>query len=431
VSDEATFMRLAAHPGVPRLVRGDARFAAVLDESMRRALRAAHLGEPLPRQFDTTAAVPAATAAVPAATAAVLLLDRIAVDPLEVQVAGLVRSLVPLGGRQATDRVLAVTGWGGGAPMPATQAAARHGVGREWVARARRDVLARLPRRPWVPALDAAGALLSCLAPAHEASRQLREAGITDRIYSPAALLDLAERLGFRWQLELVRTRAGDVIASRRGAARLRHAEQANLRIRSQILAAARGRRIVHDSDLPAAARRTRWYETAAAGDVPDVVALPDGWLAILAPASRGAFDRLLRTMLAVTSSLRVDSLNDGLRRGMAASSLRWSVPDAVLLAYLAYRSDVYLEEDRIAAVDPPSADALTAMDRRLVGAVRDSPSGTLRYHQVVEAYAAAGGSPAAAKVLLARSAALERVDRGLYTARGDAAALRTPARQG
>lgn len=138
------FARLCAHPGVPHLLRGDPRFAAVLDESTRRAMRAIHAGAPVRGQFD-------AAAAIDGATAAVLLLDRIAGGPLEVQVGGLVRSLIPT----AAGRVLNVTGWAGGAPLTTTQVAARDGTGRETVARVRRQILQRLPRRPWLPALDA------------------------------------------------------------------------------------------------------------------------------------------------------------------------------------------------------------------------------------------------------------------------------------
>jgi len=149
-------------------------------------------------------------------------------------------------------------------------------------------------------------------------------------------------------------------------------------------VAAARGRRIAHVTELPAAARRARWHASAAVGgNVPDVVALAGGWLAIVTPPGRGAFDRLLRTMLAVAGSLPVGSLNEGLRRGMAARGLPWSVPDDVLRAYLAHRGDVHVDGEWVTAVVPPSADALAAMDRHLVAAVRDSPTGTLRYHQV------------------------------------------------
>jgi len=78
-----------------------------------------------------------------------------------------------------------------------------------------------------------------------------------------------------------------------------------------------------------------------------------------------------------------------------------------------------------VTAVDPLSSDAMAAMERRLVSVVRSSPTRTLRYQQVVAAYAAAGGSPGTAHVQLSRSAAIERLERGVYAARGDATARR------
>jgi len=96
---------------------------------------------------------------------------------------------------------------------------------------------------------------------------------------------------------------------------------------------------------------------------------------------------------------------------------------DHVLAAYLSYRPDVVVDGDRVVAVDQSPPSALTSTDQRLVSAVRASPSGTLRFHQVVAAYTAAGGTPGTARVQLAQSAALERVGRGVYAARGDAAA--------
>jgi hypothetical protein len=377
-------------------------------------MRAAHTGAPIRSEFDPAAAIPRATAAV-------LLLDRIAEGPLDLQVGGLVRSLIPT----AAARVLDVTGWAGGAPLTTTQVAARDRTGRETVARARRQILQRLPRRPWLPALDAAGALLSCLAPvsADSAARRLRDAGITDRLYTPAALLDLADRLGFGWQLELLADPAGDVVVSSREAKRLRRSRDEARRLRARDLAAARGRRIIHDSELPPAARRAGRAALAEAGALPDLVILPDQWIGTLTPPGRGAFDRLLRAMFAVNHTLPVSTLNDGLRRGMAGAGQRWTVPDHVLAAYLTHRPDAVVDDDRVSAVDPPPPGALTSTDQRLVSAVRTSPSGTLRYHQVVAAYTAAGGTPGTARVQLAQTAALERVARGVYAARGDAAA--------
>jgi len=350
----------------------------------------------------------------------VLLLDRLAEGPLDLQVGGLVRSLIPT----AAARVLDVTGWAGGAPLTTSQVAARDGTGRETVARARRQILQRLPRRPWLPALDAAGALLSCLAPvsANSAVRRLRDAGITDRLYTAAALLDLADRLGFVWQLEFVAGPAGDLVVTSGQARRLRRSRDAARRLRAGVLAAAGGRRIIHDSELPPAARRAG-RGALAEGRIPDVVILPDQWIGTLTAPGRGAFDRLLRAMFAVNHTLPINTLNDGLRRGMAGAGQRWTVPDHVLAAYLNHRPDAVVDRDRVVAVHESPAGALTSTDQRLVSAVRASPTGTLRFHQVVAAYTAAGGTPGTARVQLAQSAALERVGRGVYAARGDAAA--------
>lgn len=411
------FRRLAAHPGVPRIVRGDPRFARVLDEPTRRALIAAHDGRPPTRDLDYRAALPAAAAAVQ-------LLDRIAVQLLEDQVTGLIRSLLPPGSQQL-QRVLEVTGWAGGRPVPTAAVAAAHGVGRASVGLTRRQVRAQLPARPWLPALDAAGEVLHALAPAppDQAARDLRDAQITDRLYDPVALLDLADRLRLDWRLELVAAPDGPLIASRRDAVRIRRDAAAAEQLQASVLAAMRSRRIVHVdelSELPLLAgrpRARRWADLAA---LQHVVRLPGRWLGSIAPSGSSQFDHTLRAMLAVNPTLPVGAVNDGMRRGMATRQLRWTVPDGVLAAYLQQRDDVQVDGDTIHATQPPDDAQLPALQRALLTALRRSPTGTLRYSEIVSVYAASGGSPAAARVYLARSPLLQRVSPGVYAARGD-----------
>jgi len=122
----------------------------------------------------------------------------------------------------------------------------------------------------------------------------------------------------------------------------------------------------------------------------------------------------------AVNPTLPVGAVNDGMRRGMAARQLRWNVPDDILAAYLHHRDDVQLIGDTIRATRPPDDAQLPALQRDVLTALRRSPTGTLRYSEIVSVYAASGGSPAAAKVYLARSPVLQRVARGMYAARGD-----------
>jgi hypothetical protein len=125
-------------------------------------------------------------------------------------------------------------------------------------------------------------------------------------------------------------------------------------------------------------------------------------------PAASHPCPRTARSV-AVNHTLPVSTLNDGLRRGMAGAGKSWTGPDHVLSAYLTHRPDAVVDGDRVTAVDPPRPDALTWMDQRLATAVRASTSGTLRFHQVVAAYTAAGGTPGTARIQLAQSAALER----------------------
>jgi hypothetical protein len=410
--------RLVAHPGMSSLVKSDPRVAGILDEPTRRALLAVHAGRQLPSGVDPAAVLRAATAVV-------LLLDRIAGELLEEQVEGLLRSLRPRAGPDQVRRVLEVTGWGGGQPRTLADVATATGVCRESVARARRLVRARVPRRPWLPALDAAGALLGCLAPvpADQAATSLRDARITDRHYDPAALLDLAGELGYRWQLQLVPGPAGGRIVSTGDAMRLRRRDKSLDNLRVAVLGAMRRSRVLHVRELlnlpalPRMSSEQRWEKLAA---LPGVVGLSAGWLGSVAPAPSSWFDRTLTIMLAVNPTLPISAVSDGLRRGMAARGTAWGVPAEILLEYLAHRDDVTINGDVISAVLPPAIEVVPAMERELVAAVRRAQSGMLRYADVVRAYTAIGGSAGAAQVYLARSPVLQRVGRGMYTARGD-----------
>jgi len=404
--------RLAKHPGMPHAV-SDPRFASVASSALLGQVVAGEVrGQPPADEVRATLA---------RATAIVVRLDEMAQWFLEEQVESLLNAVVA---RHAVSSVLAVTGWAGGTPQGTSVVAAREGITaagmatQVWLARG------ALPVRPWLPALDAAGEVLAALAPAPvpAAAAALRDAGLTDRWYSPAAILDLAAHVDCGWELTIADTATGPQLLTSAGAALLRDEAARETATRRAVVAALRYDRMM---PLPDLARRLDGAVGVqrivdVVGVEPELVLLPGGWVGSYGPTRISAFEHILARVFAVAPELTLSALLDGLARGMAMRSLPWRVPERVVRAYLAGRPGVDLDRDVVRCLKAPPLTVLPPCEAALVEVLRASPTRALPASELVAAYAAGGRSRGAARTLLKRSPVLEPVSYGVYKVRGE-----------
>lgn len=320
-------------------------------------------------------------------------------------------------------------GLGGRPPLTLAEAGQVAGLSGERV----RQLESRLRRQqleaaatPDLPQLDAALAVVSRAVPlpASGVSQLLLEAGLTAGAFSAESLRCAADLLGRDLPFVFSGTGRSTVLLPR-VAPGVGHAPAIESRARRQAERCGAStleqleRELVDDDGLVVTQRQLRVVLDSSGS----VVRLQHGWFAFRDARSSGAFARASLRMLAVTPSLRVESLRDGLRRHNAFRRLATPPPAAVLTEVYRCHPAFRLDGARVSAARATDPGVVGPLNQRMVEILRAAPGGVLTRSQLLDSCHAAGLNLTSVNLYTTYSECLERVGPGLLAARGSVVA--------
>ena len=275
--------------------------------------------------------------------------------------------------------------------------------------------------------LDAAIELVSRAVPlpASGVARLLLEAGLTANAFSAESLRCAAELLGRELPFVFSGTGRATVLLPRATAAAVAHAPAIEARARRQAERCGATTldelesELVEGDGLDVTRQQLRVVlETSGT-----VECLQDGWFTFCDARPSGPFVRASLRMLAVSPSLSVDSLRDGLHRHNSFRRLPAPPPVPVLAATYRCHPAFRLDGADVSAARPVDPDAVGPLNRRMVEILRASPGGVLPRSQLLDACHRAGLNLTSVNLYTTYSECLERVGPGLFAARGSVVA--------
>lgn len=274
-----------------------------------------------------------------------------------------------------------------------------------------------------VPQLDAALAAVARAVPMPSSgvARLLLEAGITVGAFSAESLRCAAELLGRDVPFVSSGTGQSTVLLPRVAAGVAAHATAVEARGRRQAERCGAStldeleRELAHEDRVPVSRRQLRVVlETSGS-----VVWLPEGWFAFRDARSAGPFVRATLRMLAVSPSLPVESLQDGLRRHNAFRRIPAPPPVSVLTDIYQIHPAFQLDDNLVTAVRPIDPGGVGPLNQRMVELLRAAPGGVLARSQLLHACHEAGLNLTSVNLYTTYSECLQRVGPGLFAARG------------
>ncbi|MGI8684262.1 MAG: hypothetical protein ACR2MO_04080 [Acidimicrobiales bacterium] len=283
-----------------------------------------------------------------------------------------------------------------------------------------------------LPQLDAALAAVAKAVPipAHGVARLLLEAGLTANAFSAESLRCAAELLGREVPFVFSGSGRGTVLLPRVAASAVAHAPAIEARARRQAERCGAStleeleKELVQGDGLDVTRRQLRVVlETGGM-----VECLQQGWFTFRDARSSGPFVRASLRMLAVSPSLSVASLRDGLRRHNSFRRLPAPPPEAVLAAIYRCHPGFRLDGADVSAAQPIDPAVVGPLNQRMVQILRAAPGGVLPRSQLLDACHEAGLNLTSVNLYTTYSECLERVGPGLFAARGCVVAPHTRA---
>ncbi|HEX2701132.1 MAG TPA: hypothetical protein VHM89_13100 [Acidimicrobiales bacterium] len=274
-----------------------------------------------------------------------------------------------------------------------------------------------------LPQLDAAidAVAKAVPLPASQVPRLLLEARLTVGAFCAESLRCAAELFGR--ELPFVFSGAGrtTVLLPRLASAAVAHAPAIEARARRQAERCGAStlerleRELVEGDGVEVTRRQLRVVlETCRS-----LECLQDGWFTFRDARSSGPFVRASMRMLAVTPSLSVESLHDGLRRHNSFRRLPPPPPVSVLTRIYACHPCFRVEGTDVSAVDPIDPAVVGPLNQRMVEILRASPGGVLARAHLLDACHGAGLNLTSVNLYTTYSECLERVGPGLFAPRG------------
>lgn len=317
-------------------------------------------------------------------------------------------------------------GLGGRPPLTLAEAGRVAGLSGERV----RQLESRLRRQqleatttPDIPQLDAALAVVSRAVPlpASGVARLLLEAGLTAGAFSAESLRCAADLLGRDLPFVFSGTGRSTVLLPRVAATGVGHAPAIESRARRQAERCGAStlerleRELIDDDGLVVTRRQLRVVLDTSGS----VASLQHGWFAFRDARSSGAFVRASLRMLAVTPSLSVTSLRDGLRRHNAFRRLADPPPASVLTEVYRCHPAFRLDGAKVSATHATDPAVVGPLNQRMVEILRAAPGGVLARSELLDACHGAGLNLTSVNLYTTYSECLERVGPGLFAARG------------
>jgi Sigma-70, region 4 len=320
-------------------------------------------------------------------------------------------------------------GWNGGEPQTLEVCGQRLGVTRERIRQIQATVIARIPKHAvFMPQLDQALSVVEKRTPLKvaDAARLLREAGISERDFHPAGLLEAAALLGRETILSISETRAGKKMVIRQSDARM-------LRLIPSLarrMAARSGVTSVFQVQEAAQEQGSKVSESQVRANTREgnFDFLDDDWFwAPDVKYSRNRLHNLTRKLLSVASPQDVLTLRDGIRRAYkwrrlcAVRYRNLTVPPArILLEFYKKCPGFRVELEMIHASEPfDPKQELADVDSVFVEVLRSSPSGILDRDSLAAACLARGMNENTFNVYTSYSPILEHVDVSIWKLRG------------
>ena len=292
---------------------------------------------------------------------------------------------------------------------------------RQLEARLRKQQLEASPLS--IPQLDAALAAVARAVPlpASGVARLLLEADITAGAFSAESLRCAAELFGRDVPFVFSGGGRGTVLLPRVAAGVAAHATAVEARARRQAERCGAStldelERELADEDLMHVSRRQLRVVLESIGSV---VCLPEGWFTFRHARSAGPFVRASLRMLAVSPSLPVDSLQDGLRRHNAFRRIPAPPPVSVLSEIYRCHPSFQLDGNLVSAVKPIDPCVVGPLNQRMVELLRAAPGGVLARSQLLHSCHEAGLNLTSVNLYTTYSECLQRVGPGLFAARG------------
>ncbi|HET7487774.1 MAG TPA: hypothetical protein VFJ85_07590 [Acidimicrobiales bacterium] len=319
-------------------------------------------------------------------------------------------------------------GLAGRPPLTLAEAGRAAGVSGERV----RQLEARLRRhqeaagRSELPQLDAALTAVSRAVPmpASGVARVLLGKGLVRGAFSAESLICAAELLGREVPFVTAGSGRDAVLMPRAAAAAVAHTSTIAARARRQ--AEKTGAVNVRELAGTLAGERglsvTQQQLRLVLDSTRSAVRLRGGWYCFTDARPTGAFVRASYRMLAVTPSLPVESLHDGLRRHNAFRRLAAPAPPAVLLDVYRHHPGFVVEGGTVSAAQPVDPGCMGALNRGIVEILRAAPAGALSRAELLDACHEAGLNLTSVNLYTTYSECIERIATGLLAARGAAA---------
>lgn len=327
------------------------------------------------------------------------------------------------------DALAARLGWNGNKAVTLEQCGQRLGITRERMRQIQSKVLKRLPdHEVFMPRLDEALSLLEDRAPLRlaQASRVLRDSGITRTQFHPESLLNVAELLGKKTTLRLCETRTGKMIAS-----------EPNLKVVQLIPALAR--KLAGQSGVTSVFQVLDTLEAMGhqvddddlrrmLNDNPTFDFLNDDWFwAVDIKDKRNRLRNIARKILSVATPQDVRTIRDGVRRAYrvrAASHDRYATlvvpPLDVMTTFFQRHPDFRVEGNAVySSVSLDHKKELGDTDRIMVEVLRSSPAGVMDRTSFAQACLVRGMNENTFSVYSSYSCVIEHVGIGVWKLRG------------
>ena len=277
-----------------------------------------------------------------------------------------------------------------------------------------------------LPQLDEALAAVARAVPipASKVGELLCASGLSAGRFSTESLLSAAELLGRRPRFFVSGTGPQAVLLPAVAAAVAAHAPAIEIRARRHVerTGASTVEALAQElADIGILASRCQLRVVLAT--CMNAKVRSDGWFWFEAPPREGAFLRASRRMLAVTSPLPVESLQDGLRRHNSFRRRPAPPPLAVLAQVYADHPAFEVVDGMVAPVTPLDPCIVGPLNLRMVEILRAAPQGVLPRASLLDACHRAELNLTSVNLYTSYSECLERIGPGLFAARGTAVA--------